>query len=155
MTCAHLRDWDQCVVLQLNDSCCLQLWQWFLLLYTVGQKLWDQKLIILSNRNRLSSFFFTGRFLGKFGVNSLLTIPLLLVWFFSVNLEWVVINVYLATLPCRTNVTKQAISDKLQGSIYGVVRLLITKLLLRLKAVNIWQSWKQERGFLLHSVCLA
>jgi len=34
----------------------------------------------------------------------------------------VVINVYLATLPCRTNVTKQAISDKLQGSLATYIR---------------------------------
>ena len=62
----------------------------------------------------------------------------------------------------KTSVTKQAINDKLQGSLAtylrcdGVVNNHIKKgLLLRLKAVNIWQSWKQERDFLaLCAPCL-
>jgi len=65
---------------------------------------------------------------------------------------------------------KQAINDKLQGSVAtylkcgGVVNLLATKLKQvycwvckwkQLKSVNIWQSYKQERGCLMHFVRLA
>jgi len=58
---------------------------------------------------------------------------------------------------------KQAISDKLQGSVAtylrygGVVNNQIKKGLLlslwvkKLKSVNIWQSYKQERGCLMHT----
>jgi len=61
---------------------------------------------------------------------------------------------------------KQAIDDKLQGSVAtylrygGVVDKQIKKgLLLSLPAdfftsVNIWQSYKQEHGCLVHFVCL-
>ena len=70
---------------------------------------------------------------------------------------------YVATLPCKTHVTKQqAINDKLQGSLATHLRCddavnnrIKKGLLLRLKAVHIWQSWKQERDFLLHFVHLA
>ena len=48
----------------------------------------------------------------------------------------------------KTNVTKQAINDKLQGSLAAYLRCDVVVnnhikkgLLLRLKAVNIWQSW--------------
>ena len=48
----------------------------------------------------------------------------------------------------KTNVTKQAINDKLQGSLATYLRCDVVVnnhikkgLLLRLKAVNIWQSW--------------
>jgi len=44
--------------------------------------------MIMPNLNRLSKFFFTGRFLGKFADKSLLKIP--------PNLA------YVATLPCET-----------------------------------------------------
>jgi len=57
---------------------------------------------ILSNLNRLN--IFTGRFLGKFVVNWILKI--------SPHLA------YVATLPCETLISaKQAINDKLQGSV--------------------------------------
>jgi len=57
---------------------------------------------ILSNLNRLN--IFTGRFLGKFVVNRILKI--------SPHLA------YVATLPCETLISaKQAINDKLQGSV--------------------------------------
>jgi len=61
---------------------------------------------------------------------------------------------------------KQAIDDKLQGSVAtylrygGVVDKQIKKgLLLSLPAdfftsVNIWQSYKEEHGYLVHFVCL-
>jgi len=59
--------------------------------------------IILSILNRFNNFF-TGRFLGKFAVKRILKIPLHLA--------------YVATLPCETLMSaKQAINDKLQGSV--------------------------------------
>ena len=62
---------------------------------------------------------------------------------------------------------KQAIKDKLQGSVAtylrcgGVVSNRIKKGLLlslrvkKIKSVNIWQSYKQERGCLMHFARLA
>ena len=62
---------------------------------------------------------------------------------------------------------KQAINDKLQGSVATylrcarVVNKQIKKGLLLIlsvnffKSVNIWQSYKQERGCLMHFVLLA
>jgi len=63
---------------------------------------------------------------------------------------------------------KQAINDKLQGSVAtylrcgGVVNnrikkglLLSVRVKINLKLVNIWQSYKQEPGYLMHFVCLA
>ena len=70
---------------------------------------WAKKLghrlmtIILSNLNRFTNFL-TGRFLGKFAVKCIVKIPLHLA--------------YVATLPCETLMSaKQAIDDKLQGSV--------------------------------------
>jgi len=71
---------------------------------------------------------------------------------------------YVATLPCETLISaKQAINDKLQGSVAaylrcsGVVNNQIKKgLLLSLrvkknfKSVNIWQSYKQKRDCFVH-----
>jgi len=65
--------------------------------------------IILSNLKRFKQFFFTGRFLGKFVVKWVLKIPP----HFA----------YVATLPCETLISpKQAINDKLQGSIAAYLR---------------------------------
>jgi len=63
---------------------------------------------------------------------------------------------------------KQAINDKLQGSgatysrCGGVVNnrikkglLLSVRVKINLKLVNIWQSYKQEPGYLMHFVRLA
>jgi len=59
--------------------------------------------IILSNLNRFTNFV-TGRFLSKFAVKWILNIPPHLA--------------YVATLPCETLMcAKQAINDKLQGSV--------------------------------------
>jgi len=90
------------------------------------------------NLNRFTKFIAV-RFLGKFAGNWLLKLQPLLT--------------YIATLFCEiTNVRKQAISDKLQGSVatylrFGrVVNIRIKEgLLLRLsvkkmKSVNIWQK---------------
>jgi len=64
--------------------------------------------IILSNLNRVKKQF-TGRFLGKFAVKYILKIP--------PNLA------YVATLPCETLMSaKQAINDKLQGSVATYLR---------------------------------
>ena len=71
---------------------------------------------------------------------------------------------YVATLPCETLMSaKQALNDKVQGSVTtylgcgGVVNNQIKKVLLLsvrvknfLKSVNISQSYKQERGCLMH-----
>jgi len=101
--------------------------------------------IILSNLNRFT-IFFTGRFLGKFAHKCILKIP-----------------PHFALLCCYTTLSaKQAINDKLQGSVAtyfrcdGVVNNQIKKGLLlslrvkMLKSVNIRQSYKQERGCLVH-----
>jgi len=63
--------------------------------------------IILSNLNREK--IVTGRFLGKFAVKRTLKIPPHLA--------------YVATLPCETlNSPKQAINNKLQGSVATYLR---------------------------------
>ena len=98
--------------------------------------------IILSNLNRFA-FFFTGRFPGKFAVKCTLKIPSR--------------TAYVATLPCETLLSKQ-------NKLLGVVGLLITKIkkglflsprVIFFKSVNIWQSYKQERGCLMHFTRLA
>ena len=62
---------------------------------------------------------------------------------------------------------KQAISDKLQGSVAAYLRcdgvvndqikkgLLLSVRVQKLKSVNIWQSYKQQRGCLMHFARLA
>jgi len=92
--------------------------------------------IIVSNLNKFTNFF-TGRFLSKFAVKRILNIPPRLA--------------YVATLPCETLMSaKQAINDKLATylSCGGVVSK-------KIKSVNIWQSYKQERDCLVHFVRLA
>jgi len=109
--------------------------------------------IILSNFDRFTHFF-AGKFLGEFAAKRILNIPQHLA--------------YVATLPCETLMSaKQAINDKLQGSVAtylkcgGVVENQIKKDLLlnvRMKffqSVNIWQRYKQERGCLMHFARLA
>jgi len=110
---------------------------------------WDHKVmaITLSNLDRFS-FFFAGRFLGKFAVKWILKVPLLLA--------------YVATLPCETLTSENkrlAINYKVVV-IYltcgGVVNNQIKKgLLLSLSVkiseyLNQWLlvSYKQERGCL-------
>jgi len=78
-------------------------------MYRVGQKTGpqthDNK---LSTLNRFSKFF-SGRFLGKFAVKWVSKIPLRIA--------------YVATLPCETLMSaKQAINDKLQGSVATYLR---------------------------------
>jgi len=98
--------------------------------------------IILSNLNRFKNFL-TGRFLGKFAVKCIFKIP--------PHFE------YVATLPRETLSAKQAINNKLQGSVAtylrcdGVVINEIKKSLLLglrvkkiLKSVNIWQSYSKN-----------
>ena len=64
--------------------------------------------IILSNLSRFTKVF-TGRFLGKFAVKCILKIPPHLA--------------YVATLPRETLMSaKQAINDKLQGSVAAYLR---------------------------------
>jgi len=118
---------------------------------STGWAPWDHTLVaiglILSSLNRFS-IFFTG-FLGKFAVKSLLKIA----------------PPCLHMLPhylWNINVWKQAINDKLQNSVatylrcVGVVNNQIKKGLLlslsvkKIKSVNIWQSYKQERGCFVH-----
>jgi len=111
--------------------------------------------VILSVVNRFKNFFFTGRFRGKFAVKRISkTQPHL---------------AYVATLHCETLMsTKQAINDKLQGSVATYLRCgwvvnnqikngLLLSLWVKnlLKSVNIWQSYKQERDCLVHFVRLA
>jgi len=119
--------------------------------YRVGQKKRGHRLttIILSNLNRFT-IFFTERFLGKFAVKCVLKIP--------------PHRACVATLPCEILMSaKQAINDKLQGSVAaclrcgGVVNNQIKKRLLLgivketfFKSVNIWQSYTQKRDCLVH-----
>ena len=64
--------------------------------------------IILSIFNRFKKFF-AGRFPGKFAVKWISKIPPHLA--------------YIATLPCETSISaKQAINDKLQGSVATYLR---------------------------------
>jgi len=63
----------------------------------------------VSNFFPVAQFFFTGRFLSKFAVICILNIPSHLA--------------YVATLPCETLMSpKQAIDDKLQGSVATYLR---------------------------------
>jgi len=89
--------------------------------YTGWAKKLGHRLIILSNLNRLKNV--DGKFLGKFVVK----------WILKVQPHLA----YVGTLPCRTVVSaKQAINDKLQGSVAtyercgGVVNNQIKKSLL-------------------------
>jgi len=118
-------------------------------IYRVGQKngatdSWPQFCQILTDfKNN-----FTERFLSKFAVKCMLKIPPHLA--------------YVVTLPCETLMcAKQAVNDKLQGSVAtylrcgGVVNEQIKKgLLLSLrvkkKSANVWQSNKQKRDCLVH-----
>jgi len=79
------------------------------------------------------------------------------------------------TTPCmcchatlwNNNARKQAITDKLPGNVATYVRyggdannqfkkgLLLSLSVKKLKSVNIWQSYKQELGCLVHFVHLA
>jgi len=64
--------------------------------------------VILSNFNPCKKKF-TGRFLGKIAVKWILKIPPHLA--------------YVATLPCETSIsTKQALDDKLQGTVAAYLR---------------------------------
>ena len=118
-------------------------------------KKWDHKLtaIILSYRNRFTNFF-TRRFPGKFAAKWLLKIPPLLA--------------YVATLPCETLMFGNKRLTIIQGSVATYSRccgLLINKLRkvnkgpslkkFFFKSVNIWQSYMQERGCLMHFMRLA
>jgi len=102
------------IILSLNDC-----------LHTEWAKKQGQRLItvILSNLNRFRKKNFTGRFLGKFAVKCALKIPPHVT--------------HVATLACETLMSaKQAINDKLQGSVAvylrcgGVVNNQIKKSLL-------------------------
>jgi len=107
---------------------------------------------ILSNINHFT-YFFTRSFLCKFVVKQKLKIPPHLA--------------YVATQPCEILVSaKQAINDKLQGSVAthlrcgGVVNNqikngLLLNLWVNFLTANIWQSYKQERGCLMHLARLA
>jgi len=93
--------------------------------------------------------FFTRRFFGKFAVKCVLKIPSHLA--------------YVATLPCETVSAKQAIKNKLQGSVAAYLRcggvvnnqikkglLLSLRVIIFFKSVNIWQSYMQKRDYLVH-----
>jgi len=109
--------------------------------------------IILSNLNRFKNFF-TGRFLGKFAVK----------WIFKIPPHFE----YVATLPRETLSAKQAINNKLQGSVAtylrcdGVVINEIKKSLLlglrvkkNFKISEYLAKLQQERDCLVHFAHLA
>jgi len=111
-------------------------------------KKWGHRLMttILSNLNRFKKNFIR-RFLGKFVVKWVLKIPSH--------------HAYVATLPCETLMSaKQAINDKLQGSVAtytrcgGVVNNQVSKGLLPSLSVKFFESvnrpiwYKQERDCL-------
>jgi len=94
-------------------------------------------------------FFSLSRFLGKFTVKCILKIPPHIA--------------YVATLPCETLISaKQAINDKLQGSVAEYLRcdravnnqikkgLLLSVQVKKIKLVNILESYKQKRDCLVH-----
>ena len=106
--------------------------------------------IILSNLNKFTNFFFTGRFLSKFSVKWILNIPSHLAC--------------VATLPRETWMSeKQAINDKLQGSAVtywryaGDVNNQIKKGLLLSVVVDFYISEYlaklQARAWLSHALC--
>jgi len=120
---------------------------------------WSHKLIaiILSYLNRFS-YFFTGIFPGTFAMKSLLKLPPHFAYACCPTTVW----------NWNINVRKQAINDKLQGSVAtylgcgGAVSNQIKKGLLssvpvknNFESVNIWQSYKRERDCLVHFVRLA
>ena len=102
--------------------------------------------IILSNLNRFS-IFFSGSFLGKFAVKTLLKIPPRCIcchttmWNNNIRKRWIT---RLATyLRCGWLVNNQI----KKGLLLGVNNFF--------KSVNIWQSYKQERGCcLVYFLCL-
>jgi len=64
---------------------------------------------------------------------------------------------FVAILPCETLMSaKQAIKDKLQGSVAthlrngGLKDLLLSLRVKKIKSVNIRQSYRQKRDYLLH-----
>ena len=61
MTCAHLRDWDQCVVLQIKRLMLLTVVALILVIVHGGPKTWDHKVmaIILSNVSCIMCLIFT------------------------------------------------------------------------------------------------
>ena len=106
--------------------------------------------IILSNLNRFTKFF-TGRFPGKFAGKCILKIPSHVA--------------YAATLLCETLMSAiQAINDKLQCSVGTYLRcgrlvnnkikkdLLLSLGVKKLKSVNIWKSYKQERDAIVRAL---
>jgi len=106
--------------------------------------------IILSNFDRFTHFF-AGKFLGEFAAKRILNIPQHLA--------------YVATLPCETLTSaKQAINDKLQGSVAiylkcgGVVENQIKKdLLLNVRmnffSIGEYLATLQARAWLSHALC--
>ena len=109
--------------------------------------------IILSNINRFQIYFFILRFLSKFAVK----------WISKIPLHFACV----ATLPCETLMSaKQAINDKLQGSVATYLRCgevvnnqikkgLLLSVSKKLKSVHIWRSYKQERDCFIHFARLA
>jgi len=109
-----------------------------------GHRLMTASLSIL-NRFRI---FFTGRFLGKFSVKWMSTVPPHLA--------------YVAALPCETLMpAKQAVKDKLQCSVATYLRCggvinnqikkgLLLSLRVKKKLFKKLQSYKQERDCLVH-----
>ena len=106
----------------------------------------------IHDHNSVKSYnFFTGRFLSKFAVKWILNIALHLA--------------YVATLPCETLMSaKQAINDKLQGSVAtylrcgGVVDNQIKKGLVLTVWVNFLKIGEylaklQARAWLSHALC--
>ena len=110
--------------------------------------------IILSNINRFQIYFFILRFLSKFFAVK---------WISKIPPHFACV----ATLPCETLMSaKQAINDKLQGSVATYLRCgevvnnqikkgLLLSVSKKLKSVHIWRSYKQERGCFIHFAHLA
>jgi len=94
--------------------------------------------IIVSNLNRFLKKF-TGRFLGKFVVKWILKLPPHLA--------------YVATLPCeKLTSAKQAINDKLQGSVATYLRCgwVVNKQIKK----SLLLSLLQARAWLSHALCV-
>jgi len=85
----------------------------------------------------------TGRFLSKFAVKWIFNIPSRLA--------------YVATLPCETLMSKQAISDKLQGSVATYLRcggVVIDQIKKGLFLIGEYVAKLQARVWLSHALCM-
>ena len=110
-------------------------------IYRVDQKTGRRLTTISLSNIYLLMNSLTGRFLSKFAVKWILNIPS----HFA----------YVATLPCETLMSKQAISDKLQGSVATYLRCggVVKKLRKAYFLIGEYLAKLQARVWLSHALC--